>query len=213
MKRGIAVALLVALAGCALGSVQLDPQKEVATTIAPFDAKLGFNRVTVPVGSRLAAATIDGEPAFCTTQPAFFAMGEARGVCFTDAGKTGYLDRYYVLGTIKNLRYDAHIPYTLNSETAFGNARTQRVDITKPMTKKEKAKFDADTAAFDKKWREENARSTTRDQLAIEQCNYQAQTVEMMTPGIIMPWANGIATRRRCLEFYQRTGTIPGQMK
>jgi invasion protein IalB len=109
-----AVSLL--LAGCA--SVQLDRQKPAATTLAPFNAQLGLNRVSVPEGSRLAAASIDGKTAFCTLQPAWFALGEARSVCFTDEARTGYLDSYYVLGTLRSLTYNAHIPYTLDAGDA-----------------------------------------------------------------------------------------------
>jgi hypothetical protein len=108
----LAGAVCVALNGCA--SVQLDPQKPAATTLAPFNAQLGLNRVSVANGSQLAAASIDGKAAFCTLQPAWFALGEARSVCFTDDAKSGYLDHYYVLGTSRSLTYEAHIPYALN---------------------------------------------------------------------------------------------------
>jgi hypothetical protein len=56
-------------AGCA--SVQLDPQPQVATTLAPFNAQK----------SRLLAASVDGKPAFCTIQPAWFALGEPAPAC------------------------------------------------------------------------------------------------------------------------------------
>jgi hypothetical protein len=78
----------------ACASVLVDPQKTAATTLAPFNAQLGFNRVSVPEGSRLAAASIDGKPAFCTIQAAWFALGEARSVCFTDDARTGYFNHY-----------------------------------------------------------------------------------------------------------------------
>jgi hypothetical protein len=106
------LAVALTLAGCA--SVQLDPQQQVATTLAPFNAQIGLNRISVPSGSRLLAASVDGKPAFCTIQPAWFALGEARRVCFTDDARSGYLSQYYVLGTLRSLTYDANIPYTLD---------------------------------------------------------------------------------------------------
>jgi hypothetical protein len=116
-----AVVAALILAGCA--SVQIDPQKTAATTVAPFDAQLGFNSVSVPEGSRLVAASVDGKPAFCTLRPAWFALGEARNVCFTDDARTGYLDHYYVLGTLRTLTYEAHIPYTIDPGAVVTNSR------------------------------------------------------------------------------------------
>jgi hypothetical protein len=115
LTRARMIMAVTLLAGCA--SVQLDPQRVVATTAASFNAKLGLNSVSVPLGSQLVAASVDGKSAFCTVKPAFFAIAEARQVCFTDTGKTGILDHYYVLGTLRSLIYDAHIPYTLGSTT------------------------------------------------------------------------------------------------
>ena len=112
LPEALAVAVTLALAGCA--SVQLDPQPAVATTLAPFNAQIGLNRISVPSGSRLLAASVDGKPAFCTTQPAWFALGEARRVCLTDDARSGYLSHYYVLGTLRSLTYDANIPYSLD---------------------------------------------------------------------------------------------------
>jgi hypothetical protein len=109
MRIVLAVFVASSLAGCP--SVQLNTQGEAATTLAPFDAQLGLNRVSVPSGSQLLAASIDGHPAFCTKEAGWFALGEARGVCFTDATGSGYLDRYYVQGTLRSLTYSAHIPY------------------------------------------------------------------------------------------------------
>jgi hypothetical protein len=99
------LAVALTLAGCA--PIQLDPQQQVATTLAPFNAQIGLNRISVPSGSRLLAASVDGKPAFCTIQPAWFALGEARRVCFTDDARSGYLSHYYVLGTLRSLTYDA----------------------------------------------------------------------------------------------------------
>jgi hypothetical protein len=96
------LAVALTLAGCA--PIQLDPQQQVATTLAPFNAQIGLNRISVPSGSRLLAASVDGKPAFCTIQPAWFALGEARRVCFTDDARSGYLSHYYVLGTLRARR-------------------------------------------------------------------------------------------------------------
>jgi hypothetical protein len=99
------------LAACA--QVQVDGSRPAAVTSAPFAATLGFNRVDVPENSRLTAATLDGKSAYCTPFPAYSAPGERRAVCFTDPDGTGYLTSYYVLGTLRNQIFDAHIPYTL----------------------------------------------------------------------------------------------------
>jgi hypothetical protein len=115
----IAVFVASCLAGCA--SVRLNAQREAATTLAPFDAQLGLNRVSVPSGSELLAASIDGHAAFCTKEAAWFALGEARGVCFTDTARSGYLDRYYVEGTLRSLTYSAHIPYLIEPAGAPGS--------------------------------------------------------------------------------------------
>jgi hypothetical protein len=90
MRIVLAVFVASSLAGCA--SVQLNTQGEAATTLAPFDAQLGLNRVSVPSGSQLSAASIDGHPAFCTKEAAWFALGDARGVCFTDAAESEVRD-------------------------------------------------------------------------------------------------------------------------
>lgn len=111
------VGVVLLLTSCA--SVQIDPQQPIATTLAPFNAQLGLNRVSVPEGSRLAGALIDGKAAYCTVDPAWFAIGEARSVCFTDEARSGYLDKYYVLGTLKTLTYEAHIPYTINPTSGW----------------------------------------------------------------------------------------------
>jgi hypothetical protein len=108
----MALTFALTLAGCA--SVQLDPQPTVATTLAPINAQIGINRISVPSGSRLLAASVDGKPAFCTTQPAWFALGEARRICLADDARSGYLSHYYVLGTLRSLTYDANIPYSLH---------------------------------------------------------------------------------------------------
>jgi hypothetical protein len=112
MHRIIATALAAAaLVGCS--SVQIDPQRPAATTLAPFNAQLGLNRVSVPVGSQLAPALVDGQPSYCTMQPAWFAILEKRSVCFTDELRSGHFSSYYVTGTLSSLRYPADIPYAL----------------------------------------------------------------------------------------------------
>ena len=69
------------------------------------------------------------------------------------------------------------------------------------------------TPAFDKWWREDNARSVSRDRLAVENCEYQASQVGMATPGILTSLVNELVTRKRCVEFYQRNGVLPGEMR
>jgi hypothetical protein len=117
---------IAALVGCS--SVQLDPQRPAATTLAPFNAQLGMNRVSVPVGSQLAPALVDGQPSYCTMQPAWFTLGESRSVCFLDERRSGNFDSYYVTGTLSRLRYPANIPYSLQGP--FGPA--QRADPALP---------------------------------------------------------------------------------
>ena len=100
------------LMGCA--SVQINPSRDVATTQAPFEATLGLGtRISVAEGAKLDIATVDGKAAFCTSGPAYFSLGEARPICFFDSANSGYLDKYYVLGTLRSLTYDAHVPYSM----------------------------------------------------------------------------------------------------
>jgi hypothetical protein len=112
--RIVMVAALLLVAGCA--SIQVTRTDEIATTHEAFDARLGFNRVSLPLGSRLAVSKVDGQPAFCTLGPAFFELGGSRGVCFFDTVNSGYLDKYYILGTLRSLTYDAHIAYSLTTD-------------------------------------------------------------------------------------------------
>jgi hypothetical protein len=121
MRRVILLAA-AALVGCS--SVQIDPQRPAATTLAPFNAQLGLNRVSVPVGSQLAPALVDGQPSYCTMQPAWFAILEKRSVCFLEEKRSGNFESYYVTGTLSQLRYPANIPYALMGP--FGPA--QRAD-------------------------------------------------------------------------------------
>jgi hypothetical protein len=102
------------LSGCA--SVERISHPEIATIHQNFDARLGVNRVFLASGSRLVMSMVDGSPAFCSTIPAYFALGESRGVCFFDSAGSGYLDKYYVLGTLRNLTYEAHIPYSMEGK-------------------------------------------------------------------------------------------------
>jgi hypothetical protein len=126
MKRTTVLAACLMLAACA--SVQIDPQQHVATTLAPFNAQIGFNRVSVPSGSPLVAASVDGKPAFCTVRAAWFAIGEARSVCFTDEANDGHLTRYYVLGTLRSLTYEANIPYSLMTKSDVAQLKQQLTD-------------------------------------------------------------------------------------
>jgi hypothetical protein len=114
LTRFVVTAALFLIAGCA--SIEVARTDVIATTHEAFDARLGFNRVSVPSGSRLAVSKVDGQPAFCTVRPAFFELGGGRGVCFFDTQNSGYLDKYYILGTLRSLTYDAHITYSLTTD-------------------------------------------------------------------------------------------------
>jgi hypothetical protein len=113
----VAIAVLVALSGCA--SVEVTKSDGNARTQTPFEARIGLSHVAIPAGSRLVIAKVDGRPAFCTVRPVFFATGEGgRGVCLFDSSGSGYLDKYYILGALRSLTYDAHIAYGLESSVA-----------------------------------------------------------------------------------------------
>ena len=51
-----------------------------------------------------------------------------------------------------------------------------------------------------------------RDYIAREYCSLQAQNANMMTRGIVAGFFTGLAIGDQCLEFYNRTGAIPGQL-
>ena len=80
----------------------------------------------------------------------------------------------------------------------------------------ERKKIERTVARSDAAWREiqeKEARKIHRDQLATEYCKYQARNANIMTSGIIGGLVNGLAVGNQCIEFYQRTGMIPGQMQ
>ncbi len=115
MRKFMIPAAAALLAGCS--ATHIDTQRIAAVTTAPFSERLGFNKVSVPSGSPLYAAWVDDKPAFCTVNPAWFAILEARTVCFTDAANSGYLTRYYVADTLAGLTNEAHIPYIVAPAT------------------------------------------------------------------------------------------------
>jgi hypothetical protein len=107
------LATALALAGCS--TVQDNPDIGAAKTLAPFNAALGFARVSVPAESALLGASLDGAPAFCTPFPAYFVLGDRRGVCFLDTANSGYFDGYYILGTLRGEVFAAHVPYVVTA--------------------------------------------------------------------------------------------------
>jgi hypothetical protein len=118
MKRTIILALAaLALAGCA--TVQVDPKLQLAVTRAPFEEQHLMSRISVPNGSPMVAATVDGKPAFCPVALAFFpAVDAPRSICFfVDEANAGYLDKGYILGTLHSQTFDAHVPYALMTES------------------------------------------------------------------------------------------------
>jgi hypothetical protein len=117
---------LALLAGCA--SVQTIPTNEVATTQEPFDAVIGIglNTVHVAQGAPLAISVVDDKRAFCTRTAAYHSLGASRGVCFFDTKNSGFLDSYYILGTLRSFTYDAHLPYSITAN--YVTSMIERID-------------------------------------------------------------------------------------
>jgi len=86
---------------------------QTAVTRAPLSYDILLNRVALPAGAVLAKANVDGDDAFCTTNPAYFGPGERRTLCLFDTKHRGVLDRFVVIGPLVSFRYDTEIPYTL----------------------------------------------------------------------------------------------------
>jgi hypothetical protein len=125
-RTALLAAACLALAACA--SVQVDPQQRVAATLAPFETKIGLLAgVSVPAGSPLVAASLDGKPAFCTVKPAYYAVGESRPICFTDDTNSGVFSRYYILGTLRSLTYEASVPYAISTQADIAAFKQQAV--------------------------------------------------------------------------------------
>ena len=185
--RFLLLVVALILAGCA--SVQLDPQPAVGTRLAPFNAQIGLNRISVPSGSRLLAASVDGKPAFCTTQPAWFAIGEARRVCFTDDARSGYLSHYYVLGTLRSLTYDANIPYSLDPG---GAAALQAV--APPAAQKARPQVDVD---WNNRSAGEGSNTATNDAIRSREA---ARGLPICAPTIVSDYCDKLNAERIAAE-------------
>jgi hypothetical protein len=166
----LAAAIAASVAGCA--SVQIDPQPPVATTLAPFNARLGLNHISVPSGSLLRAASLDGKPALCTERPAYFALGESRSICFMDEAGSGRFSQYYVLGTLRSLTYPADVPYALGPGAT---AALQSVASPTPEQIDSRRRTDAE-------------------------CRYEAAQGSANTPGLLMPAAVFGNLYRLCMQ-------------
>ena len=100
MERIVTAALALALlAGCA--SATRDPGGYGrAVLVDPIERGLGANAVRAAPGTVLSAAHVDGRPALCTEGAAYFALAEARRVCFFDDHGLGKVDEGWVVGTL-----------------------------------------------------------------------------------------------------------------
>ena len=77
-----------------------------------FAMSIGFASVRIAAGALLVQAEVGGSPAYCTVQPAYFVVGEARSVCLFDTRGQGRFELLYVVGTISSIRYTVDIPYS-----------------------------------------------------------------------------------------------------
>jgi len=60
---------------------------------------------------------MDGHTAYCTEGPAYFSLGDRRSICLFDSNKSGFFDKYYVLGTLRSTgTFDTSVPYTLSTQ-------------------------------------------------------------------------------------------------
>lgn len=120
--KWLALALAAGLTACA--SIQASPSNEAAVTTEPFVKNIGFGRISVPMGTVLVPAIVDGRPSFCSVARLYSTLGESRSVCFFDTIKSGVFDQCYIVDTIKSFPCQAHVPYLTvnpNSRLAGGS--------------------------------------------------------------------------------------------
>jgi hypothetical protein len=116
----VAVVAAAALSACA--TVHTDDSLGFAQTHAALEQRIGLAVVTVPDGAFLRGASIDGHPAFCTIEAAYFIVGETgRAICLIDNEQTGYFDAAYVLGTIRSMMLRTAVPYTVDTKEHMVN--------------------------------------------------------------------------------------------
>lgn len=124
MKR-IILALAAGLTACA--SVQVVPSNEAAVTTEPFVKKIGFGQISVPIGTVLIPAIVDGRQSYCSTARLYSTLGDNRSVCFFDTTGTGTFDQCYVADTLKSFPCPVHVQYvrvSANSRLAGGTEPT-----------------------------------------------------------------------------------------
>ena len=121
-----ALSLIVAaaiLTGCATATTTTDDPRR-AVVLAPFLRSLPpFGQIHVAEGTVLYASKVNGQPAWCSTTPIYFAPGEFRAMCLFDpAGgeqSEGWLKSAYIAGSLASLRYDVDIPYRVTQSAAL----------------------------------------------------------------------------------------------
>lgn len=109
------LAAFLVLAGCSATALRTDdPRRAVA--LAPFSRTVGIGgAIHVREGEVLYPGAVDGEPAWCSAAPIYFAIGEARTMCLFDptgvAQAEGWFRTGYVAGTLSVFRLDVEVPY------------------------------------------------------------------------------------------------------
>ncbi len=116
----IALAALAAIlvSGCTSANLVTGDQRR-AVALAPYNRLAGLGQIVIPEGAIFYAARVNGEPAWCSGAPTYFAPMEAKSVCVTDpAGDTqpeGWFKVAMVLQPAVVWRFDVDIPYRVVS--------------------------------------------------------------------------------------------------
>lgn len=72
-----------------------------------YSSSIGLAKIEAPKGTILTKASALGRHALCTAQPTYFALGEARPVCFFDDDGDGKLEKVWIVGTLATFVYEA----------------------------------------------------------------------------------------------------------
>jgi hypothetical protein len=81
-----------------------------AVTMLPYTRAVGFNSIRIAENTTLFPAQLDGQDAWCSQVPVWFAAGEARPMCFI-SDENRRLVNGYVAGTLASIRIAVDIPF------------------------------------------------------------------------------------------------------
>ena len=120
--RNILIGALAALSACTSASLTTGDQRR-AVALAPFNRAAGLGQITVPEGTIFYPGQVQGQAAWCSGRPVYFAWMEAKAACFTDpAGADqaeGWFKEVVVLQPMAAWRFDVDVPYRVAAGPAL----------------------------------------------------------------------------------------------